>query len=75
MHPVALYEVAAALLPGAMAARASRRFLVVAGVYAGLRLVVDTFRVHDGVLSSGQWTSLFVLGLVTSASARRPLNS
>ena len=71
-HPVALYEVAAALIAGVLATRASRKFLVAAGVYAGLRFVVDAFRIHDGVLSSGQWTSLFVLGVVASASAPRP---
>lgn len=72
VHPVALYEILAALLAGALASRARRKFLVVAGVYAGLRLVVDGFRVHDGAFSPGQWTSLFVLGLVASALAPKP---
>ncbi|HEX7603723.1 MAG TPA: prolipoprotein diacylglyceryl transferase family protein [Polyangiaceae bacterium] len=72
VHPVALYEVASALLAGAVATRARRKFLVACAVYAELRLVIDGFRVHAGVFSPGQWTSLFVLGLVASALAPRP---
>ena len=71
VHPVAAYEIAAALLAGALATRARRKFLVVCVVYAELRLVIDGLRVHDGVFSPGQWTSLFVLGLVANALVPR----
>ena len=62
-HPVALYEVAAALIAGALATRASRKFLVAAGVYAGLRFVVDTYahRVlsrHDLALEEATYDDL-----------------
>lgn len=72
VHPVALYEVGAALLAGALATRARRKFLVACGAYAALRLVIDGLRAHDGILSPGQWTSLFVLGLVASALTPSP---
>ena len=63
VHPVALYEVLAALIALAVSRRVRReRFASGAITYAALRILVELFRAHDGLVSAGQWTSVFVIG-------------
>jgi phosphatidylglycerol:prolipoprotein diacylglycerol transferase len=74
-HPVALYEVAAALVALAVTRMVRReRFAAGALVYATLRIVVECFRVHDAGMrvSAGQWTSLFVIGAAAAWLTRSP---
>lgn len=76
VHPVALYEVAAALVALAVSRRLKReRFAAGAATYAALRVVVELFRAHDGLVSAGQWTSLFVLGAALAWATRSPRRS
>ncbi len=73
VHPVALYEVVAALVAlGVTRAAPRERFACGAVTYAALRFVIEFFRAHDGLVSSGQWTSLFVIGASLAWAARSP---
>lgn len=63
VHPVALYEVVAALIALAVSRSVRReRFAAGAITYGALRIVVELFRAHEGLVSAGQWTSVFVIG-------------
>ncbi len=77
-HPVALYEVAAALVALAATRAVPReRFAAGAATYAALRIAIECVRVHDdgARVSAGQWTSLFVLGAALAWATRSPRRS